>query len=1382
MSRMLCEVFGDGTEDEYNNKKKVKEENTAEEFDLMVTIEKLDDALKTQNLDIAKHATSRYKYENIPIVFEIVICVLEIMTSRPTKQKLEHVLSRLQDLIVSPVPRLQPERRRRRRQDPINLSVAEATNDVMRGAHDLTIQLLKLVRPESIEEFDELLDEILAVAGKRGDSKIDIIESTRNLLRYSRWISTSHSALVRRSSCSILSALPPDRGQLYVQGSVKGLSLEEEQRLIEQKTHDNEKEQKTKRFVICEPIFGVSGMLAAKVRCGYRHVAVIDAFKRLWTFGHGECGRLGHGNELSVERPKLVRAFADHFVQDVDCGREHTIAVTNNGMYTWGWGEAGRLGLRDEATRLVPTKVPIRRNDVHGGVLKVAAGREHSFCITANGFLYVFLCVCVCVCHSSLSFTHDYVTTHTYIRTHTDTLGVLVAYTAWETVLTTIFFDHEWFVTVTSKINLLCTFPISLFISLSHTHTHTYIHFKNKTKHRYADGGEGHSCALTNSGGLLTWGFGESGALGYEVNKEDPFQKLPRFVKDLPHIIAVSCGSYHTAAVDASGVVYMFGDNANGQLGVKKEMSSSNVPVPVYLPLKSSEGEIVVEIGCGVWNTIALTSRGRVWMWGKCGEGAVPSDRERVPNIVSSLSHRYIASLSVGRYMIVASSLPDISSSSSFSTRLRVMHTEKPIRCRRRHVGNRHVIMFGTCGSDISAPRRVPQLAGKNVTTMCAGDGFTIVSTECGRTYAWGNDSAGQCCQGGDRLMWSTPIVVDFMTGLDVVSLSCSRTSVLAITKDGQAFTWGRHDDDDADDDKRDDEKRTQQQQQQQQIHSKFKLAACTDNGAILTSSRRKQCFVLGDLMFYQISESSEKSKERQTKIRLLWVEIRMLSAYRDTLRREYAEAEVDVDSDETLKRVLHRRIDLLRSTIRCLRKAASGDEDAFEDIGKRKMLQLRFREVSNARDSKHTSHRPRRDSHEDESSNRDDVRTILNELRSKLGVSSNRSTPIKEDIITSRTPSPSMMMRGRSSKRRSRKLSKDSVDAVVDVAATAVSSTSRRRAVSDGNKSTNFFFSLRRRPSAQFQTSLSGEGMSVSFDLDDVEEEQEEKHDDDEEEEEEDENKMDALFLDMNGEDDEEDKDDEDDMDDEEVYLNVIPKHKPLVRAVPKRIFGRRKLAKISCGSRHCVALTRYGEALSWGFGPNGSLGTGLLEHPKMIMPPRRIATIRGCCMLSSAGEHNMVVTTKGTIYVWGRNDSGQLGMFTHSLSLPLSLNIYLCYTHTNIDNSLNVGTGDRLNRHSPKLLDIEFTLRILDIACGRSHSVVAFDLGTLYVFGSNKFGQCGLHKDKKMSDILKPQKIELSSQDWAAQSSSKKTRIDIKQVVAGFTQTVLAVSCTRV
>ena len=383
MERMLSQVFGDDDVDDVAEKRTTKTRN---EFALAIDVEKLDNALRVQDLSAAREVVSRYS-DDTPIIFEIVVCVLEIISCGPTKQKLEYVLSRLQDLIVSPVPRLQPKMK------CVNLSVGEARNDVMRGAHNLTIELLKFAAPESIDEFDELLDEILAVTGNHCDDdkkKIDIIDSTRNLLRYSRWISTDRSVLIRRSFSSILKALPPDRGQLYVQGSVAGLSLEEEQRMIEQQSgHKEEDKEKAHRFMICEPTFGVSGMLASKVVCGYRHVAVIDAFKRLWTFGHGECGRLGHGNELSIERPKLVKALAEHSVEDVACGREHTIAVSNTGLYTWGWGEAGRLGLNDESTRMVPTKVPIRRNDVHGGVLKVAAGREHSFCITANGFLYV---------------------------------------------------------------------------------------------------------------------------------------------------------------------------------------------------------------------------------------------------------------------------------------------------------------------------------------------------------------------------------------------------------------------------------------------------------------------------------------------------------------------------------------------------------------------------------------------------------------------------------------------------------------------------------------------------------------------------------------------------------------------------------------------------------------------------------------------------------------------------------------------------------------------------------------------------------------------------------------------------------------------------------
>ena len=208
--------------------------------------------------------------------------------------------------------------------------------------------------------------------------------------------------------------------------------------------------------------------------------------------------------------------------------------------------------------------------------------------------------------------------------------------------------------------------------------------------------------------------------------------------------------------------------------------------------------------------------------------------------------------------------------------------------------------------------------------------------------------------------------------------------------------------------------------------------------------------------------------------------------------------------------------------------------------------------------------------------------------------MSSNRTTPIAHNVITNRTTSPSMMTgrrSSRSSKRRSRKLSKDSVDAVVDVAATAVTSTSRRRAVSDGKSSTFSF--LRRRPSAQFQTSLSGEGMSVSFDLTDVEEEElNGKEDSDDDDDDDDVQEKEEIFPDMK-----DDGVDEDDLENlSEVYLNVIDRQSA-VRVIPRRIFGRRQVAKISCGSHHCIALTRYGEALSWGLGPNGSLGTNRLS-----------------------------------------------------------------------------------------------------------------------------------------------------------------------------------------
>jgi len=84
------------------------------------------------------------------------------------------------------------------------------------------------------------------------------------------------------------------------------------------------------------------------LRIGLRHSAVITSGGSLWTFGNGNWGVLGHGNENDVrfDKPKQVEAFVKAGVKivDVAMGEYHTIALDENGC-VWTWGYAGKKGM-----------------------------------------------------------------------------------------------------------------------------------------------------------------------------------------------------------------------------------------------------------------------------------------------------------------------------------------------------------------------------------------------------------------------------------------------------------------------------------------------------------------------------------------------------------------------------------------------------------------------------------------------------------------------------------------------------------------------------------------------------------------------------------------------------------------------------------------------------------------------------------------------------------------------------------------------------------------------------------------------------------------------------------------------------------------------------
>ena len=76
---------------------------------------------------------------------------------------------------------------------------------------------------------------------------------------------------------------------------------------------------------------------------GY-HTACVTKDGELFTWGEGQYGKLGHGDENDQETPKRVEALVGVKVTIVCCGVLHTAVCTKDGcMYTFGDGELGQL-------------------------------------------------------------------------------------------------------------------------------------------------------------------------------------------------------------------------------------------------------------------------------------------------------------------------------------------------------------------------------------------------------------------------------------------------------------------------------------------------------------------------------------------------------------------------------------------------------------------------------------------------------------------------------------------------------------------------------------------------------------------------------------------------------------------------------------------------------------------------------------------------------------------------------------------------------------------------------------------------------------------------------------------------------------------------------
>ncbi|NLZ61530.1 MAG: hypothetical protein GX904_01895, partial [Acholeplasmataceae bacterium] len=135
--------------------------------------------------------------------------------------------------------------------------------------------------------------------------------------------------------------------------------------------------------------------------------------------------------------------------------------------------------------------------------------------------------------------------------------------------------------------------------------------------------GDNSPSALTSSGRVFTWGrnfFGQLGD-GTTNNRFIPTEITSGFaLSEGETIVSVSIGTVHSSALTSSGRVFMWGDNQFGQLG-DGTTDDRFTPTEITSGFNLSEGETIVSLSLRNMYSSALTSSGRVLMWGSNNNG-----------------------------------------------------------------------------------------------------------------------------------------------------------------------------------------------------------------------------------------------------------------------------------------------------------------------------------------------------------------------------------------------------------------------------------------------------------------------------------------------------------------------------------------------------------------------------------------------------------------------------------------------------------------------------------------------------------------------------------------------------------------------------------------
>uniref|UniRef100_A0ABI7XIV9 RCC1-like domain-containing protein n=1 Tax=Felis catus TaxID=9685 RepID=A0ABI7XIV9_FELCA len=333
-----------------------------------------------------------------------------------------------------------------------------------------------------------------------------------------------------------------------------------------------------------------------RITGGGGHSAIVTDEGGLFVCGLNKDGQLGLGHTEDVLYFTTCRSLLGCPVQQVACGWDFTIILTENGqVLSCGSNSFGQLGVPHGPRRcVVPQAIELLKEKV----VCIAAGLRHALAATASGIVF------------------------------------------------------QWGTGLASSGRRLCpgqTLP--LFLTAKEPSRVTGL---ENSKATCVLAGSDHSASLTDAGELYVWGSNKHGQLASLAAFLPLPQKIEAHCFQNEKVTSVWSGWTHLVAQTETGRVFTWGRADYGQLGRKLEsregwkLQSHDSSLPCSGPQKSMPSCLhcltgAAEVSCGSEHNLAVIG-GTCYSWGwnehgMCGDGSEANiwAPKPVPSLQSSL-------------------------------------------------------------------------------------------------------------------------------------------------------------------------------------------------------------------------------------------------------------------------------------------------------------------------------------------------------------------------------------------------------------------------------------------------------------------------------------------------------------------------------------------------------------------------------------------------------------------------------------------------------------------------------------------------------------------------------------------------------------------------